>query len=172
MFGLNDHQSNVAEKTLKILTLITASMSLISLFQKIFDIGLINVAATYIGYYRKISYAVFGWPAAIFNLHVPALLIDFWTLSFICAGAYVKTQKMEEARAFRRFNLPSPSMKLRAAVFLIFGFTGIGLAIPLSITSIYTFTENDITRDALKNFLIIVIVTFAFFALNAFAPSA
>ena len=172
MLGLNSNQLNVAKTTLKFLTIATASISLISLLQKLFNIGLIDIAATYIGYYRKIAYVIFGWPAEIFHFHMPKLLIDFWTLSFISAGAYVKTKDMEQARAFRRFNLQSPSIKLRAAVFLIFGFTGIGLAIPLSITSIYTFTEGDITRDALKNFAIILVVTVGFFVLNAFAPSA
>jgi hypothetical protein len=171
---LHFNSNHLATKNtaVKILTQLTASMSVISLIQKVFNVGLGSLAASYIGYYRKISYFVFGFPAEFLNIHVPTALIDFWTLSFICAGAYVRTKDLEKARAFRDYNFPSPSIKLRTAVFVVFGLTGIGLTIPLSALSIQTYTENDITRDALKNFAIILAASLLFFALNAFAPSA
>jgi len=154
-----------------ILTSITASMSIVSLTQKLFNFGLAPLAANYVAYYRKISYFVFGIPAELLGIHLPTALIDFWTLSFICAGAYVKTENLEKARAFRRYRFESPSIKLRLAVFLLFGLTGIGLAIPLSVLSINTYNENDITRDALGHFIVILSLSILFFAINAFAPS-
>jgi hypothetical protein len=147
-------------------------MSVISLVQNILNVGLGTLASSYVGYYRKISHFVFGLPAEFFNIHLPTALIDFWTLSFICAGAYVRTRDLEKARAFRNYNLPSPSLKLRAAVFFVFGLTGMGLMIPLSALFIHTYTENDITRDALKHLSLIIATVLVFFAFNAFAPSA
>ncbi|GJI89801.1 hypothetical protein [Duganella hordei] len=172
MLGLDKRKTDTANKTIKVLTLIVSIISLISLVQKLFDVGLVKVAVTYIGYYRKIACAIFGWPLEIFNFHIPTALADFWTLSFICAGSYIRTENLEKARAFRDYNFSSPSIRLRAIVFFIFGFTGAGFFIPLSVLSIYTYTENDITRDALKSLAIIVCGTVFFFALNAFAPSA
>lgn len=106
------------DKAMKILTLLTASMSVISLVQNILNVGLGTLASSYVGYYRKISHFVFGLPAEFFNIHLPTALIYFWTLSFICAGAYVRTRDLEKARVFRSYNLPSPSLKLRAQSFL------------------------------------------------------
>ena len=157
---------------MKFLTRIVSVISLISLVQKLFDVGLADFAVTYVEYYRKIAYLIFGWPLEIFNLHMPSALVDFWMLSFICAGSYVRTENLEKSRFFRDYNFPSPSIKLRTVVFFIFGFTGIGFFIPFSVLSIYTYTENDITRDALKNLAIIIGGTLLFFVLNAFAPSA
>jgi hypothetical protein len=169
---LDKRQTDTIGKTMKYLTWIVSIMSLVSLVQKLFDVGLSKFAATYIEYYRKIAYSIFGWPLGIFNLHIPAALVDFWMLSFICAGSYVRAENLEKSRAFRGYNFPSPSLGLRAVVFFIFGFTGVGFFIPLSVLSISTYNENDITRDALQNLAIIMSGTVLFFALNAFAPSA
>lgn len=169
---LNNNYLVTKNKVITVLTLLTASMSIISLVQKFFNVGLGPLAASYVSYYRKISYFAFGLPAELLDIHLPMALIDFWTLSFICAGAYVRTESLEKARAFRDYNFSSPSIKLRTALFFVWGFTGIGLTIPLSVLSIYTYTENDITRDALKHFGIILGISILFYAVNAFAPSA
>lgn len=147
-------------------------MSVISLIQKLFDVGLFGIMESFIKYYRKISHFVFGLPFELLNIQLPIQLIDFWTISFICAGAYVRTENLKGARAFRNYNFTPPSVKLRTAIFFIWGFTGIGLFTPLSVGSIYTYTEGDITRDALKHLGIILIVSAAFYTINGFAPSA
>lgn len=169
---INENYLTTKNKIITVLTLLTASMSMISLVQRLFDIGLGALGASYVSYYRKIFYFLFGLPAELFNINLPIALIDFWTLSFICAGAYVRTENLEGARAFRDYNFSSPSIKLRSAIFLVWGFTGAGLAIPLSVLLISTYTENDIIIDAFKHILIILTISVFFFAINAFAPSA
>ena len=99
-------------------------------------------------------------------------MIDFWTISFICAGAYVRSKNIETARAFENINFSKSPIKWKIAIFLVFGFTGIGLFIPQSILSINTYTENyAITREAIKNLFKILTAIATFFVINAFAPS-
>lgn len=168
---LNRNYLVTKNKALTVLTLVTASMSIISLIQKLLNVSLGAVAASYVSYYRKISYFFFGTPAELFHIQLPISLIDFWAISFICAGAYVRTENLERARAFRDYNFASSSIKLRLAIFFIWGFTGVGLFIPLSVLSVGTYTENDITRAALIHFGIISMISVFFYAVNAFAPS-
>lgn len=162
----------VASDAYTVLGWIIASMSLISFIERFFSVGLGAMASSFVNYYRKLAHAVFGVPAELIGITLPISLIDFWALSFVCAGAYVRAKNVEDARAFRHLQLKRPSIKLRSVIFLIFGFTGLSLFVPLSAVSIYTYTDGDITRDALSNLLIISAVVFAFFVLNGFSPSA
>ena len=162
----------VASDAYSILGWIIASMSLISFLQRFFSVGLGVMASNFVSYYRKLAHAAFGVPAELIGITLPSSLIDFWALSFVCAGAYVRARNVENARSFRHLQLKRPSIKLRSAIFLISGFTGLSLFVPLSAVSIYTYTDGDITRDALSNLLIILAVVFAFFVLNGFSPSA
>ncbi len=162
----------VASDAYTILGWIVASMSLISFIQRFFSVGLGVMASSFVSYYRKLAHAAFGVPAELIGIALPISLIDFWALSFVCAGAYVRAKNVEDARAFRHLQLKRPSIKLRSAIFLISGFTGLSLFVPLSAVSISTYTDGDITRDALSNLLIISSVVFAFFVLNGFSPSA
>lgn len=164
-------RSDVASDTYTIFGWIIAVMSLISFIQRFFSVGLGAMASSFVGYYRMLAHAVFGVPAELLGITLPSSLIDFWALSFVCAGAYVRAKNVEDARAFRHLQLKKTSIKLRVAVFLISGLTGLSLFIPLSAMSIYTYTEGDITRDALKNLLVILVVVFGFFIFNAFSPS-
>ena len=66
----------------KILTIIVGSLSLISFITKIFDIGLIASLNLYVIYYQNIMYPIIGFPFDIFNMTIPLILYDFWTLSF------------------------------------------------------------------------------------------
>ncbi len=158
--------------TIRVLTIIVATMGVISFTQKLFDVGLGSMANSYIGFYRQISQAIFGLPAELVGIKIPVILVDFWTLSFISAGAYVRSKNVEKARAFRNYNFAEPSIKLRASIFFIAGFTGLGLFVPFSALSIYTYVRDDIMREALKNTIIVLLATIAFFILNGFSPSA
>lgn len=162
----------LASDAYTILGWIIASMSLVSFIQRFFSIGLGLMASSFVSYYRKLVYAVFGYPAELIGISVPISLIDFWAISFVCAGAYVRAKNLEDARAFRHLQVKKPSLKLRSAIFLISGYTGLSLFLPLSAVSIYTYTDGDITRNALSNLLIILTVVFAFFVFNGFSPSA
>lgn len=162
----------VAGHTYAIFGWIIASMSLISFTQRLFNIGFGNIASSFVSYYHKLAHAMLGAPAELFGINLPSSLIDFWALSFVCAGAYARAKNIEDARAFRHFQLKRPSIKLRATVFLISGFTGLSLFIPLSAASVHTYMDGDITRNALKNLLIILTIALGFFILNAFSPSA
>lgn len=130
------------------------------------------MTSSFVGYYRQLSHAIFGVPAELLGIMIPRSLIDFWALSFVCAGAYARSNNVKYALAFRGLNFKSPSKKLRIAVFLVFGFSGAGLFVPLSALSITTYVRDDITRDALKNLIVVMVVLGGFFILNAFSPSA
>ena len=169
---INLKNDSAVKATTRVLTLLTATMSAVSLIQKILNVGLSPIASDFIGYYRHISYLVFGLPAKFVGINIPIALIDFWAISFICAGAYVRSKNIEKSRAFCMFNFVDSSIKLRFAVFLLFGFSGLSLYIPLSALSITTYTgDNDITLDALKNLAWILMGIITFFIFNAFPPS-
>ena len=159
------------KRSIKILSLLFATISAISFIQKVFDVGLIPIANDFISYYRRIAYIIFGLPAKLIGISLPIQLIDFWIISFICAGAYVLSKNIETARAFEIIDFGRSPIKWKILIFLVFGFTGIGLFIPLSILSINTYTENYvITREAIKNLFIVLTAIAVFFVINAFAP--
>jgi len=159
-------------KVIRVLSLVVATMSAVSFTQKIFSIGLSSMANSYIGFYRQISHSLFGLPAELIGIKIPVALTDFWVLSFICAGAYVRSKNIEKSRAFRNYNFKRPSVKLRVLIFFIAGFSGLALVVPLSATSISTYVRDDIMREALRNFVIVLIATVVFFIFNGFGPSA
>lgn len=170
---MRNFDSNRVERDVyTVLGWIIASMSLISFVQRLFSIGLGAIATSFIDYYRRLAHAVFAFPAELFGVDIPDSLVDFWALSFVCAGAYAKSKNVEFARGFSFLKLEGPPIKLRVFVFIIFGFTGIGLFVPLSALSINTYIDGDITRDALKNLAIISLIVVLFYMLNAFSPSA
>jgi len=169
---LKFNRNAMASNAYAIFGWIIASMSLISFIQRFFSVGLGELASSFVSYYRKLAHAVFGVPAELIGITLPSSLIDFWAVSFVCASAYIRAKNVEDARVFRHLQLKKPSIKLRSAVFLISGFTGLSLFVPLSAASIYTYTDGDITRDALSNLLTIFAVVLIFFVLNGFSPSA
>lgn len=168
----NFDSNRVGRDVYAVLGWIIASMSLISFVQRVFSIGIGAIATSFIDYYRRLAHTVFSFPAELFGVAIPDTLVDFWALSFVCAGAYAKSKNVEFARFFKFLKLEKQSIKLRVFVFFIFGFTGVSLFIPLSVLSISTYVERDITRDALKNLMIISLIVILFYILNAFSPSA
>ena len=169
---MNHLESLLNGKIVKILTILLSIMSLTSAIQRIFSVGLVPLLSSYVNYYHQISHFFIGIPFEWIGIKIPTLLIDFWIVSFVCAGAYAKSKNVEKSRAFENYNFKCPSPALRMAVFFVFGFTGIGLFVPMSALSIYTYTRDDITREALKNTLWVLAGTVFVFFLNAFAPSA
>ena len=164
--------SIIESKAIRVLSLVVATMSAVSFTQKIFNVGLGSMANSYIGFYRQISHSLFGLPAELIGIKLPIALTDFWVLSFICACAYVRSENIERSRAFRNYNFTEPSVKLRMLIFFIAGFSGLALVVPLSAISISTYVRDDIMREALKNFVIVLMATVVFFIFNGFGPSA
>lgn len=149
-YKLKLKRNAAAGDTYAIFGWVIASMSLISFTQRLLNIGLGDMASSFVNYYHKLAHAALGAPAELFGINSPSSLIDFLALSFVCAGAYVRAKNIEDARAFLSTQLKRPSMKLRAVVFLISGLRGLSLFIPLSAASVYTYMDGDITRDTLK----------------------
>jgi len=159
-------------KAVTYLTIILSILSLSSFFQRILKIGLIPMIATYIEYYHRVSYEIIGVPMTWMGIKPPSMLIDFWVLSFICAGAYAKAENVERARAFIDYNYQEPSLKLRLIIFFVAGITGLSFFVPFSAFSIHTYARDDIMRSALKNVAIVFLGTMSIFVFSAFAPSA
>lgn len=169
---LNFESNKIGRDAYSVLGWAIASISLISFIQRLFSVGLGAITSSFVDYYRRIAHAVFAVLPELFGIYLPATLVDFWALSFICAGAYARSRNIEFARGFQFLKLERRSKALRIFVFLIFGFTGISLFVPLSVLSINTYVDGDITRDALKNLAVIFVVVVLFYVLNAFSPSA
>ena len=102
--------------------------------------------------------------------------MDFWALSFIGSAAYVKTENIENTRFFRNREKLTSKPYWKYWLFIIFGISGMGLAVLLSALSPFTYVDGfseelpDVARGAAKNAAFIFGGAIAFFLLNAFAP--
>lgn len=165
------------KKTIHALGIILGIFSVVSFFQRVFDVGIFKIAHEMIEYYRTVAYFFFDMPARLFGLHFPAVLMDIWTLSFVGAGAYSKTANIERARFFRRFLKLTKPRYWKAMLFVIWGFSGVGLWVLLAAVSPSTYVDAfheeplDLSKGAAVNAFYIFGGALVFFVLNAFAPS-
>lgn len=165
------------KSTLWVLAVLTSTLSAISFVQTISDLGLIPVLRDIISFYRSVASLALAWPAKAFGLELPQVLIDIWVVSFVGAGAYVLTDGIEKCRALRRFELEKVSRAWKIALFLIFGFSGLGLAIvfggvhPLTYVDDFHEEPLDLMKGAARNVLWVCFGLAAFYVVNAFAPS-
>jgi len=163
--------------TINFLTKVLAVFSLVSFTQRLFDVGIFSMFETYLSYYRQVAYFFFGNIWHLFGITVPPKLIDLWVLSFLGAGAYVKTENIQHSRFLINFKLEKVSLALKLFLFSLFGFSGIGIGIAMAsispTTYVYADTEEQpaIMQGVAKNLLIIVSATIVFFVLNAFTPT-
>ncbi len=163
--------------TIRILSILAGTMSVISAVQSLFDIGLLPSLEAIVEFYRGLAASFFGIPAALFGLKLPQPMVDFWTVSFIGAGAYVRTPGIERCRAFRRLPLDPQSVWWKVVVFLIFGLSGLGVAMVLSSVSPFTYVDGfyeepmDLMRGTAKNVFLVCAGAIAFFAANAYSLS-
>ena len=162
---------------IRILSIIFAFLSLISLIQSIIDIGLVSIFSDLIAYYRNASQQVFKIFEILFTINIPQTLKDLWLLSFIGSGAYIRTSNIENSRLLRNFELSSENKYWKLVLFLTMGISFIGVIIIFSIFNPLTYTDSmseepqDLMRGAAKYCFIVVIGTCVFFVLNAYAPS-
>ncbi|MDK2743143.1 MAG: hypothetical protein NDI90_09520 [Nitrospira sp. BO4] len=103
--------------TIRVLSILVATMSVISAVQSLLHIGLLPSLEAIVTFYRGLAAFVFGLPAALFGFKLPQPIADFWTVSFIGAGAYVRTPGIERCRAFRtlRWNPKRSGGKLQSS---------------------------------------------------------
>ena len=159
------------------LGIIIAAFSVISFCQAFFDVGLSVIAQEMIGYYRTVTYFFLDFPARLFGVHFPAPLMDIWTLSFVGAGAYVRTPNIETCRFFRR-NPNLTAWKYWKFPFGFFmGISGWGLLVLLAAISPTTYADAlheeplDLSKGAALNVLYVIAAAITFFILNAYGPS-
>ncbi|EGR0943148.1 hypothetical protein EGX57_18110 [Vibrio cholerae] len=152
-------------------------LSVISLIQHSFDVGLAEIFYDLIEYYRKATYLCFNFIGGLISIKMPPVLMDLWAISFIGAGAYVKTPKIEQNRLLRNRDVKKSPKYWKAILFLFMGVTFIGLAIILSAFRPQTYIDDmsdepmDLLRGTLKNVFIVLAGALVFFAINAYAPS-
>jgi hypothetical protein len=164
-------------KVLRVLSLVFASISLISLLQHVTDVGLVSVFLDLVTYYRNASQQLFSVFEIIFSINIPQAIKDLWLLSFIGAGAYIKTPGIENSRLLRNFEISQENKYWKPIFFLSMGSSFIGAGILLSAFMPLTYTDSMseepqfLMRGAAKNNFIVVIGACTFFALNAYAPS-
>jgi hypothetical protein len=164
-------------KVLRILSIVFASLSLISLLQHVTDVGLVSVFSDLITYYRNASQQLFSAFELLFSISIPQAIKDLWLLSFIGAGAYIKTPDIENSRLLRNFEISQNNKYWKPMLFLIMGssFIGVGILFSVFNPSIYTDSMSEepqvLIRGAARNSFIVAIGACAFFVLNAYAPS-
>jgi hypothetical protein len=130
--------------TIRVLSILVGTMSVISAVQSLLDIGLLPSLEAIVTFYRGLAASVFGLPASFFGLKLPQPIVDFWTVSFIGAGAYVRTPGIEKCRAFRTLTLDPQAIWWKVVVFLVFGFSGLGIAMVLNTVSPFTYVDGFI----------------------------
>lgn len=160
------------------LSILISGLSVISLVQHVGNVGIAPVFHDFISYYRYIAYEVFGLVGRMFSIDIPSTLMDVWTLSFIGAGAYVRTPYIEKSRLLRKYDTSKFPSYWKFIYFLLMGFTFVGLSIVFSALQPQIYVDDEfgesysLSRRALKNVLVTVAGVVVFFALNAYAPSA
>lgn len=161
-------------KILKTLTIIVSTLSAVSLISNLFEIGLSGVALKLIEYYQLAATQAFTLNGLI-ELH--PILIDFWSLSFIGATAYAKTPNIENARFLSFISQKRFNHKERLLIFVIFGFSMLGLTIIFFALNPSTYVDEvhkqplDLFKGSSKNLAMITTALILFFILNAYAPS-
>jgi hypothetical protein len=165
------------KKTIRTLSILLGIFSLVIFVQRLFDIGVMAIAREILDYYRTIAYFIIGLPARMIGFHFPGALMDMWTLSFIGAAAYAKTPNIENARFFQRHPAVTEVRYWKCWLLLIFGLSGIGLAVLFGAISPITYVDEfheaplDLSKRAGINVLYIIGGAIAFFILNAFGPA-
>ena len=164
--------------TLKVLSILVGVLSLVSFAQEVLSFGFTPMMDNFIGYYRGIAHTFISYPARLVGISLPGEIIDFWALSFIGAGAYIRTPNIENTRFLRKYNFNPISTKGRVGIFAAFGVSGLGVAIFLAALNPMTYTDSmneesqAVMRQSILNALLVVIGCVFFFVINAFAPSA
>jgi hypothetical protein len=123
---------STVKATLRVLSILVGTLSLVSFAQAMFNVGLVPALEEIITFYRGIAANVFGLLTMLIGFIPPQSVLDFWTLSFLGASAYFRTQGIEQSRALRGLNLNPQSLWWRVGLLLIFGFSGLGLVVVLS----------------------------------------
>lgn len=145
--------------------------------QHLFNFGVSGVFNDIISYYRHITYQLFYFIGQLISISFPPKLMDLWTISFIGAGAYVRTPNIEFNRLLRNSDIRCFPKYWKFLLFLTMGFSFIGLFLLLSALQPQTYIDQmheepqNLMRGMLKNMLIIILSAIVFFALNAYAPS-
>ena len=103
--------------TIRVLSILAATMSVISFVQSLLTVGLLPSLEAIVTFYRDLAAFVFGLPAALLGFKLPQRIVDFWTTSFIGAGAFVRTPRIEQCRAFRNLPLDPNAIWWKVVVF-------------------------------------------------------
>ena len=164
--------------TIRVLSVLVGTLSVVSFIQSALDVGLTPLLRAFVSFYREIATAAFGLPAALLGLELPQPLVDFWTVSFLGAGAYVRTDGIERCRALRSYKLDPQSTLWKIGLFIAFGFSGLGLGIVLSAVHPLTYVDDfheeplDLMMGTAINVLLVGVGAIIFFVVNAFVPGA
>lgn len=167
----------MARATIRVLSIVISALSAASFVQALLNIGLISTLEGIATYYRELAASVFGLPTALLGVRPPQVVVDMWALSFIGAGAYVRTPGIEQSRALCEFMLNAQSLWWKIGLFFVLGFSGLGIGVVLGAIHPLTYVDGfhgepqDLMKGAAKNVLLVCVGAIVFFALNAFAPS-
>lgn len=161
----------------RFLSILVSTLSVVSLFQRMFDVGIAVVFSDVIEYYRLVTYQTFGFIGLLLSIKFPPTLMDLWVISFIGAGAYIRTENIEGSRLLRNIDTNKFPKYWKFIMFLFMGLGLMGIGIILSAIQPQTFIDDmsdehqDLIMGALKNIAWILLGLVVFFAINAYAPS-
>ena len=162
-------------EVLTVISIVVGIVSLVSFLQLSFNVELKDIFREVINYYRVIANHTIGLPAKIIGIELPQKLLDFWSLSFVGAGAYCRVPKIDQSRALRNSSFTS-IRHWRVILFFIMGICGFGLVIfmwafsPSIYVDDFWEKKQDLSRASAFNALIIVLGSVLYFVLNAFFP--
>lgn len=144
--------------------------------QSLFNIGILETSLIFLSFYRQVAHFIFAAPFELIGVVIPSLVVDFWTLSFVGATAYVQSKDIDKSRYYRQRSEKDLSLYWKIKIWFFFGISGLGLWVFLSSISPITYMNHmhdeplDIAQNAAKNLFLICIATVVFFIINAFGP--
>jgi hypothetical protein len=157
--------------------------SIISLIQKLFDVGLIPVFASALSYYRGVTYPLVDWLRYIIS-YIPYLDLyryiffifmsletyrDLTVLSFVMAGAAARASAVPDPIVGTRPRSSFPAMLLYTAFMCLLAYTLfpllLGVILPLALL-VNNSEDRIFTRYLLLNLLIAFTAAGVFFAAN------
>lgn len=186
---------------MRVLAISSSMVSLVSMGQRLFDVGLLGLFGEIIEYYRIFSATIFGFfPKIVFNISIPQIVCDVWVLSFMGAGALLRSRQTEEVQghnsegalvAIVYYVTVGASMGGAFYFFLSVLFIpitllarGLEFVIQLSdgdvvepdsdvkIFSLFAFTTDDVYDRSASWIVFSILAACLFFALNAFSGPA
>lgn len=102
--GVRDPGPSISRNALvRIIQVLLGSVTVVSIVARVLKVGLSGVVLETVLHFRQLAGYIFaGIPRLIFDLDIPPIVSDLWSLSFIGAGGLLWTRLQLEGEAGKR----------------------------------------------------------------------